>query len=242
MNQDSYLKALKQHLSGLPANQVEEILSDYRQHFADAITDGRSAIDVARALGDPRKVALEFKAMLRVAVFQQNHNLVNFSRMAFATTAMVGFNVIVAPLMLAAPVLLLAVYLTVACSLASGAMLTATGIFAVDQVAFMQDGKRVVVAIVDPDHRPLSVQGGPILNISPYEIDYLDASTPRNDIISDAPLSTRWARSAIGLLYVGVGVALLGLCRRATRFFGVTINRYFEVNAKILRGSRRMNV
>jgi hypothetical protein len=240
MNQQAYLASLKRSLSGLPGEQVEDILHDYQQHFADAMQGGRSADEIARALGDPRKIALEFKALAQVEAFQNRHSLANFGRMALALVWVAGFNLVFFPFMLVAPLVLLSLYLACATTLAGGVTLAASGLLGVDQVDFRHDGRPVAVAFVDQDDRSRLAPEGMALQISPYAIAYVDQ--PAADASANAgsnTLSGKGARTLIGALYIAAGIFLFKLCRTLTRVVGAATRRYLDVNTNILRSTRK---
>jgi uncharacterized membrane protein len=245
MSQEAYLASLKRSLSGLPADQIEEILRDYEQHFADAMHCGRSADDVARALGDPRKIALEFKALMHIEAFQNKHSLANFGRMALGLLGVAGFNLVFLPFMLVVPILLVSLYCASACSLVGGATLAASGLVGVDQVVFEHDGRRAAIAFVNQEERSRLAPQGMTVQISPYAIAYVDK--PLEPLTSDSAdasrntLSGKRLRSLIGALYLAAGVALFTLCRKLTRLMGSTTRRYFDVNVNILRSTHRAN-
>jgi uncharacterized membrane protein len=174
MNQEAYLASLKRSLSGLPAEQIEEILQDYKQHFVDAMHSGRSAGEVARALGDPRKIALEFKALRHFEAFQNKHSLANFGRMALGLVWMAGFNLVFLPFVLVAPVVLMSLYLASACCLIGGVILTASGLASVDQIVFERDGRPAAVAFVDQEERSQLALKGKAVQISPYAVAYVE--------------------------------------------------------------------
>lgn len=62
MNRDLFLSELRVALRGLNRQEIDDIVSDYRAHFAEAQTAGRSEQDVADALGDPKRLAKELRA------------------------------------------------------------------------------------------------------------------------------------------------------------------------------------
>ncbi len=57
MNKKEYLKKLKRFL---PASERAEILSDYEDHFATGLSEGKTEQDIASELGDPKDVASEY--------------------------------------------------------------------------------------------------------------------------------------------------------------------------------------
>lgn len=62
MNRSDFLAQLRRALHGLPEAEIEDILSDYTQHFAEGTAAGRSEEEVAAALGDPGRLARELRA------------------------------------------------------------------------------------------------------------------------------------------------------------------------------------
>jgi uncharacterized membrane protein len=236
MSQQAYLATLKQSLAGLPRDQVDDILSDYRQHFADAMQGGRSAGEVASALGDPRKIALEFKALMHVDAFQKRHSLANFGRMALALVWVACFNLVFLPFMLLAPALLLSLYLSSACTAVGGLALAASGLAGVDQVSFERNGRQAAFVLVDQQDLARVVPQGMAVQVSPYAIAYVDQplASPGGKTPPD-----RQARSLVGALYIVAGIALYKLGQKLARVMGSTTRRYLDVNANILRGSRR---
>jgi len=241
MNQQAYLASLKRSLSGLPGDQIEDILRDYEQHFADAMQSGRSADEVASGLGDPRKVALEFKALMHVEAFQDKHSLANFGRMTLALARAAGFNLVFLPFMLVAPLLLLSLYLASACALVGGATLTASGVAGVDQVVFESGGRRAAVAFVNQEDKALLARGT-AFQISPYAIAYVDKPLASDSVDANGKTSSsKGARSLIGVMYIAAGIALFKLCQKLASVVGSTTRRYLDVNANILRTTRKVN-
>jgi uncharacterized membrane protein len=62
MTRGEFLDQLRRGLAGLPSQTVEEALADYRAHFDEGRAAGRSEEEVARALGDPARLARELRA------------------------------------------------------------------------------------------------------------------------------------------------------------------------------------
>ena len=62
MKRADFMAQLRAGLSGLHANDVDEILADYETHFTDGAAHGRSEDEVAAALGDPARLAREMRA------------------------------------------------------------------------------------------------------------------------------------------------------------------------------------
>jgi uncharacterized membrane protein len=62
MTRAEFLEQLRRGLSGLSAAAIEEALADYGAHFDEGVAAGRSEEEVARALGDPARLAREMRA------------------------------------------------------------------------------------------------------------------------------------------------------------------------------------
>lgn len=238
MNKHVYLASLGQHLSGMPVDQVADIVRDYEQHFVDAMANGRSEQATASALGDPRKLALEFKAMRHLDAFQNKNSIANFGRMVFALLCVAGFNFFLLPFVLIAPTMLLALYLLSAGCSVGGAVITASGLVGVNDIAFEHDGKRTALIVnpvgLEPTHDGFG------LHISPYEVAYVNDSSPdgRREA-SENSLSRRAFKVLVGILYIGAGIALLRLSRILARYLGVGARRYLKTNSNIFFGARK---
>lgn len=238
MNKHSYFASLKRSLSGMPEDQVEDILRDYEQHFIDAMMSGRSDEDTARALGDPRKIALEFKAMTHLDAFQHKRSIGNFWRMAVALVCMVGFNAFLLPFMLVPPLMLLALYLLSISCLVGGAAITASGLLGIDKITYDHDGRRTAL-VIQQTGLLRSEQNVAGFQATPYTITVVDetVANERAGSNGDAPYG-EGIKSLIGVLYVAAGFALLRLNRKLAGYLGSGARRYLNANANILRSAR----
>jgi uncharacterized membrane protein len=80
MNQNEFLQQLSLGLERLPVAEREDILSDYRAYFNDALADGRSEADVAAALGDPQRLARELMAERKLKIWEANKTPANLGQ------------------------------------------------------------------------------------------------------------------------------------------------------------------
>jgi uncharacterized membrane protein len=62
MTRQEFIARLRDGLRGLPPQAVADIAADYESHFADGAAAGRTDEEVARALGDPSRLARELRA------------------------------------------------------------------------------------------------------------------------------------------------------------------------------------
>lgn len=234
MNKKAYLTSLKQSLSAMSTDQVEDILRDYEQHFIDAMASGRSEEETSRALGDPRKIALEFKAITHLDAFHNKHSLANFWRMFVALGCMVGFNVFLFPFIVIAPLLLLSLYLVSASCLVGGATIMTSGLLGIDKVAYQHDGRRIAFVVKQTGHLR-SEQNSYGLQAAPYTIAVLDETLANQRVLAsgDEPYS-KTTKVLIGALYLAAGIALLLLNRKLASSLGAGARRYLNANTNLL--------
>ncbi|NEH47449.1 DUF1700 domain-containing protein [Rhizobium leguminosarum] len=108
MNKNAFLNTLQRGLGGLPAEEIEEIISDYAAHFAESESRGRSEAEVVSALGDPARIARELRADIGLKRFETHWSL---SNLIAAAMALAGLAII--DLLLLLPLLMFAILLMV---------------------------------------------------------------------------------------------------------------------------------
>jgi len=74
MTRAFFLSRLKDGLSGMPDDEIGDIMSDYEAHFADAHAAGRSDADVEAGLGDPMRLAKELRAEAGLKSWEEKHS------------------------------------------------------------------------------------------------------------------------------------------------------------------------
>ena len=65
MNKKQFLEELEKNLSGLPKDDMEEILDDYKEHFKVGKKNKRKESEIAKSLGDPKEIAKYAKEELK---------------------------------------------------------------------------------------------------------------------------------------------------------------------------------
>lgn len=60
MNKQSFIEELKKGLAARGVADIGDIVSDYEEHFARKLADGYTEQEIAKKLGDPHALALEF--------------------------------------------------------------------------------------------------------------------------------------------------------------------------------------
>ena len=84
MTRALFIARLRDGLSGLSVEEIDEIASDYDAHFSDAGEAGRSEADVAASLGDPFRLGREIGAETKLRRWEQQRNPRTFLRAGVA--------------------------------------------------------------------------------------------------------------------------------------------------------------
>jgi len=94
MNKKDFINKLSSYLGGIPAEEKQDVISDFEEHFKEGMAEGRKEEDIAEALGDPRALANQFKASILVSQAEKTTSPVNITRAVFATLGLGFFNLI----------------------------------------------------------------------------------------------------------------------------------------------------
>jgi uncharacterized membrane protein len=90
MTRIEFLETLERRLAGMPEAEIDDIVGDYAIHFEDGMAAGRSEMEIAKALGDPARLARELKAEAGFRRWEQARTPGNFG------AAILGFLALVA--------------------------------------------------------------------------------------------------------------------------------------------------
>jgi uncharacterized membrane protein len=94
-NEQEYIRILTDRLSGtLPAEDLEDLLSDYREHFRLGKAEGRSEDELFRSLGSPDEVAKEIRATHLVTRAEHTCSCRNIFHAVAATLGLGLFNLV----------------------------------------------------------------------------------------------------------------------------------------------------
>lgn len=139
MHRDEYLRILASAVSSLPESERREILADYDEHFVIGMAEGRTDVDIASALGDPRSIGREFAALSLVKRAEENPSAGYLSRAVIATVGLGIFNLLVVFVPFVILILILATILVIGFSLAcAGPFLTGYAVLTLAGVTIMQ--------------------------------------------------------------------------------------------------------
>ncbi|MGJ4944837.1 DUF1700 domain-containing protein [Bradyrhizobium sp. HKCCYLS1011] len=114
MNRVAFLTILNDGLAGLPAREVDDIIADYMSYFDEAEAAGRSEVDVAAALGDPRRLARELRAETGLRHWENRRSLGNSAAALLALGSLATVDILVLlPLLFAVMLVMLVIGLIV---------------------------------------------------------------------------------------------------------------------------------
>lgn len=94
MTREQFLAQLRSALRGMPDREVEEILADYGAHFDEAASAGRSAREVADALGPPEQLARELRVEAGLRRWEERRTPGNLVTAIFALAGLAAVDVI----------------------------------------------------------------------------------------------------------------------------------------------------
>ncbi|MGJ5202405.1 DUF1700 domain-containing protein [Bradyrhizobium sp. HKCCYLR20261] len=114
MDRVTFLSLLRDGLAGLPAREVDEIVADYMSYFDEAAASGRDEVEVAAALGDPRRLARELRAETGLRLWENHRTLGNSATVLLALGGLATVDILLLlPLLFAVLLFTVAVALVV---------------------------------------------------------------------------------------------------------------------------------
>jgi uncharacterized membrane protein len=94
-NEQEYIRLLRNRLEGtLPADELEDLLMDYSEHFRMGKANGRSDEELWRSLGSPEDVAREIRAVHLVKKAEDVRSCSNIFHAVIATLGLGLFNLV----------------------------------------------------------------------------------------------------------------------------------------------------
>lgn len=116
-NEQEFIRILRSRLEGtLPKDELDDIISDYSEHFTMGKANGRTDEELWSSLGSPDDVAREIRVMHLVKKAEDVRSCRNIFHAAIATLGLGCFNLVfvLAPFILLV-VMLLVIFLTGVC-------------------------------------------------------------------------------------------------------------------------------
>lgn len=95
LNRTEFISTLRSGLKGLPENEIMDILYDYEEHFEIGLSKGKSEEEIARELGDPRKISKAYRVSSTISEAENNPSPKNLLKAILSAMALGIFNVII---------------------------------------------------------------------------------------------------------------------------------------------------
>jgi len=95
MTKVEFLDPLRRRLAGLPQAEIDELVGDYARHFDEGLADGRSEVEIAKALGDPMRLARELRAEAGFRRWEEERTPTNFLAVLFGFLALIAVDFVV---------------------------------------------------------------------------------------------------------------------------------------------------
>lgn len=95
MTRQAFLARLREGLRGLPPQTIADIVTDYEAHFSDGLAAGRSEEEVARALGDPDRLARELRAETALNRWREERSPSSAAGAVFAVLALGALDILI---------------------------------------------------------------------------------------------------------------------------------------------------
>jgi len=95
MNKRQFLEKLQKNLSGLPKEEIDDVISDFEEYFEIGSERNRSEEDILKAFGDPKLLAQQIKAESFIKKAEQNISSHAIIKAVFTTIGLSFFNLIV---------------------------------------------------------------------------------------------------------------------------------------------------
>src|SRR5512147_2835431 len=94
-NEQEFIRILRGRLDGtLPKEELDDIVSDYAEHFSIGRSNGRTDEELWRALGSPEDLAREIRAMHLVRKAECDRSAKNLTHAVIATIGLGLFNLV----------------------------------------------------------------------------------------------------------------------------------------------------
>lgn len=92
MNKKQFLSKLESSLKSLPANERQDILQDFEEHFAIGLQEGKTEEQISASLGSPHQIAKDMVAAYHLERAESKATLGNMLRAVWATIGLGFFN------------------------------------------------------------------------------------------------------------------------------------------------------
>jgi uncharacterized membrane protein len=94
MNKTEFFKELTKQIQKLPKTERDNIIEDYEEHFEHGVFEGRTEEEIAKKLGNPRKIARELITEYHLDHAEQNRSYSSMVRAIFTSFGLGFFNLV----------------------------------------------------------------------------------------------------------------------------------------------------
>lgn len=130
MNKKAFLHQLKKGLKGMPKEEVDDILYDYREHIEVALNEGEPEEEVTKKLGSPKKIAKQHRAEFYFNQAETKRTAGSSFRAIIAGVGLSFFNIIfVLPIIFSLYAALIGVFLAFVGVAIGGLVASVAGFF-----------------------------------------------------------------------------------------------------------------
>ena len=131
MTRQAFMARLQEGLRGLPPQTVADIVTDYEAHFSDGLAAGRTEDEVARALGDPERLARELRAESALNRWREERSPSSAAGAVFAVLALGALDILILlPLLMGVAGALFGLFIASIAAFFAGGVVFAAGPFA----------------------------------------------------------------------------------------------------------------
>lgn len=258
MGKTDFLDALKRAMPGLPPATQARTLAYYEQRFIDGAALGRSEDDIARALGEPSRIAMTLRASaIETSLAAPERHPAGGLRMLASAVGLGIFNLFMVAPAAVVGALLLCLYVAALTLYVGGIAITASGLAGANELvlgaplrAFGLDAANRTRIMISETGILLGEEKMPQDEAAePDATEDAAADTPRVvrgaaavggrglHISTDVDDASRTTQTVFGLGMVLGGIALFLLGLVAGRYTLLGLKRYLQMNLSLLRGT-----
>ncbi|HHY73442.1 MAG TPA: DUF1700 domain-containing protein [Bacillus bacterium] len=95
MNKNEFLKKLDLHLNKLSAEERQDILQDFEEHFTIGLEEGKTEEEISASLGSPNQIAKEILTTYHLEKVESHATIGNIFRAVWATIGIGFFNIVI---------------------------------------------------------------------------------------------------------------------------------------------------
>lgn len=89
-----FLENLEKNLKGIPKEEINDILEDFREYFDVGSERGRTEDEIILSFGNPKIIAKQIKAESYIKKAEANTSAANITRAVFTSVGLSFFNII----------------------------------------------------------------------------------------------------------------------------------------------------